>query len=26
MSGIPSFKVIERDGKYFVQIPKGGLP
>ncbi len=26
MSGIPSFKVIERDGNFFVQIPKGGLP
>jgi len=26
LSGIPSFKVVERDGKYFVQIPKSGLP
>lgn len=26
LDGLPSFQVVERDGKYFVQLPEGGLP
>lgn len=26
LDGIPSFPVIERDGKFFVQVPEGKLP
>jgi apoptosis-inducing factor 3 len=26
LDGLPSFPVVERDGKFFVQIPKEGLP
>lgn len=26
LDGIPSFGVVERDGKFFVQLPAGGMP
>lgn len=26
MDGLPTFKIVERDGKHFVQVPQGGLP
>jgi nitrite reductase/ring-hydroxylating ferredoxin subunit len=26
LSGIPTFSVVERDGQFFVKVPKAGLP
>lgn len=26
LDGLPSFPVVERDGKFFVQLPEGALP
>ena len=26
LNGLPSFPVVERDGKHFVQLPEGALP
>ena len=26
LDGLPSFPVVEKDGKFFVQLPKGALP